>query len=67
MELRDRVACFPGDLGGDVVSLGKSRRARYVAEIAKLETKAQINQPALSCPDTMSIIYVYSHPKMPDN
>lgn len=47
--------------------LGKSRRARYVAKLAKLETKAQISQPAWSRPNTMSIISVYTHPKMPDD
>lgn len=57
------MACSPGDVGGGMVSLGESCRASYVAKIAKLETKAQISQPAQSCPNTMSVIYVYSHPQ----
>lgn len=61
-----RVACLPGDVGGGKVLLGKGRRARYVAKTATLETIAQVSRPAWSCPNTMSIVYVYSHARMPD-
>lgn len=64
---RGRVVCSLGDGGKGMVSPGKSCSTRYVAKIAKLEAKAQISRPAQSCPNTMSIIYVYSHPKMPNN
>lgn len=55
------MARFTGDLGGIVALLGKSRRAGHV------RTKAQMNQPARSCPRTTSITYVPSHPRVPDD
>lgn len=35
------MVCFPGDLGGSVVSLGKGLSARHMSRVATLETQAE--------------------------
>lgn len=57
------MVCFPGDLGGSMVSLGKSRRARHVAKVATLESQAEMRLPVRPCADTTSIAYACSHPR----
>lgn len=39
------MVCFPGDLGRSVVSQVKSHRARRVAKVATLETRAEMSLP----------------------
>ena len=59
------MICFPGDLGRRVVSQGKSRRARRVAKVATLETRAERSLPVRPCADTTSVAHVSSRPETP--
>lgn len=58
-----RMVCFPGDLGGSVVSLGKSHSARHMSKVATLETQAEMRLPVRPRADTTSIADACSHPR----
>ena len=58
-----RMVCFPGDLGGSMVSLGKSCRARHVAKVATLESQAEMHLPVRPCANTTSVAHACSHPR----